>query len=169
MSAAPFVARVSRAKLTGLVVLSVIMSAAAVFAVQNTSFDHKPIAHVAGWFGLVFFPLCGLGIARQLFRTGPVMEIGPQGLMWKRWSDETIPWSAFSRAEPVTVVNQQMLSLWLIDPDAWRSTKLLGRLAGANKGMGYGDISLTMQGTDRSFREMVDAVRGHAPQLFGHG
>lgn len=167
MSAPTFAAQVSRLRLGGLVFLGVLMTAAAAFVALHPDFDHRPVARIAGWVGMIFFPLCIVIALRQFFRTGPVMEIGPEGLCWRRWSDQTIPWHAFVRAEAVAVNRQKMLSLWLRDPQAWRSTRLLGRLAGANKALGFGDITLTAQGTDRSFEEMAGAVHDHAPHLFG--
>lgn len=166
MTPAPFVARVSRVKIMGLLVLALIGTAGAAFVALSPEFEARPIAQLAGWAGMIFAPLCALIAVRQLFRTGPVMEIGPEGLVWRRWSDTVIPWTAFTRAEAVQVHRQKLLSLWLADPAAYRSTKLLGRLAGANGAMGFGDIVLTAQGLDAGFDAMAGAVYDHAPQLF---
>ena len=161
-----FVARVSRIKILGLIALAIIGTAGAAFVALSPQFEVRPIAQLAGWVGMIFAPLCALIAIRQLFRTDPAMEIGPEGILWRRWSETVIPWDAFTRAEAVQMHRQKMLSLWLVDPAAYRSTKLLGRLAGANGAMGFGDIVLTAQGLDRSFDQMAGAVHDHAPHLF---
>jgi hypothetical protein len=171
---ATFVATVSRLKVVLLVAGSLLFVAAGIWMLLSPDLpDYFRIYGVLipapwlAWTCIVLFGGFAIGWARQLWRTGPVMEIGPQGLLWHRWSEEIIPWDAFERAEAVTIQRQKMVSLWLHDPQAHRSTKLLGRLAGANKAMGFGDISLTAQGTDRSFDDMANAVAEHAPELFG--
>lgn len=168
-----FTAQVSRVKVALLIAASLLFVLAGVWMLRDPGVPAYfsiagvvvPVAYIA-WTCTVLFGLFAIGWARQLWRTGPVLEIGPHGLVWRRWSEQLIPWEAFERAEAVSIQRQRMITLWLHDPQAYRSGKLLGRLAGANKAMGFGDISLTAQGTDRSFDEMAEAVRANAPQLF---
>jgi hypothetical protein len=168
-----FAAHVSRLKVALLVAGSLLFVLAGVWMLRDPSFPDTfsiagvvvPVPYLA-WTSIALFGLFAIGWARQLWRTGPVMEIGPNGLLWRRWSDQVIPWEAFERADAVSIQRQRMITLWLHDPQTYRSGKMLGRLAGANKAMGFGDISLTAQGTDRSFDEMAEAVRANAPQLF---
>jgi hypothetical protein len=124
------------------------------------------LVEIFGGLAVVFFGLCAVIIARQLFRTEAVMEIGPEGLLWRRWSPHTIPWSAFEHAGIAEIQRQRMLTLWLADPNAHASTTLLGRTVGANKALGFGDITLSAAGLDRGFEEMATAVRENAPHLF---
>lgn len=86
------------------------------------------------------------------------MEIDSRGILWRRWSDQVIPWSAIVRAEPYAVYNQKFLSLWLDAPDRYPARSTLGKLSRMNKGMGFGDIALSMQGTDQSFDRLLDVV-----------
>ncbi len=123
-------------------------------------------AYVAGWAATLFFGAMALVGGRQLFRSEPVLRIGREGVRWSRWSDSVIPWAAIERASEMSIQRQRFVALWLRDPGAYRSSTLMGRLQGANKAMGFGDIALTTQGTDRRFDDMVAAVRAHAPQLF---
>jgi hypothetical protein len=103
--------------------------------------------------------------ARQLFRTEPVIEIGPEGLRWRRWSSRTIPWAAFERTAIVQAENQRMLTLWLRDPAEYASKRFSGHTAGANKALGYGDLTLDTIGLDRSFDALVAAFEAHAGAL----
>lgn len=137
----------------------------AVAASQSNPRDPAEIA-LFGWIAALFFGLCTVASVRELLRTEPQMVIGPEGLYWRRWSRATIPWSEFRRAERSQVYGTKFLWLWLHNPQAWRSTKLRGRLSRANKLIGGGEIDLSTVGLDRSFDEMVDAVAVHAPHLF---
>lgn len=114
-----------------------------------------------GWIVTVIF---GLGLAafvRQLFRTGPVLEIDGRGILWRRWSDTIIPWTAITRVEVKTMREQKFLSLWLDEPESYAGRSTLGRLSSMNKGMGFGDVALSMQGTDQSFDRLVEVVDAH--------
>lgn len=157
-----FVARVSRWR-AGLLVLGALgFVAAAVFVMQTKGLTDLR-ALITGWLGALFFGACALVGARQLFSTGPVMEIDARGILWRRWSDERIPWSAIERAEAMSLGRQRFLALWLQDPERYRSAHMLGRVAGANKSMGFGDIALSVSGTDRSFADLAAAFDRYAP------
>lgn len=165
----PFVASVSRAKIALLLAVAVAMIAVSGFVAQTTaSPDDATTVRIIGGIGVLFFGACAIVIARQFFHSGPVMEIGPHGIVWRRWSDQTIPWAAIERAERTSIQRQRFLSLWLSDPGAYRSSKMLGKLGSASTAMGFGDISLSAQGLDRSFEEMVAAVAAFAPGLIRH-
>ncbi|MES2059276.1 MAG: STM3941 family protein [Pseudomonadota bacterium] len=158
-----FVAHVSRWRAALLVFGALVFVAGGVFVVQTKGLN-DPRALVTGWLGALFFGACALVGARQLFRSGPVMEIDARGILWRRWSDERIPWSAIARAEAMSLRRQRFLALWLQDPEQYRSTHLLGRVAGVNKSMGFGDIALSVSGTDRSFADLVAAIERYAPE-----
>jgi hypothetical protein len=111
-----------------------------------------------GWILAVFCGLCLAAFIRQLFRTGPVLEIDERGILWRRWSDTTIPWNAITRAEVGAVGEQKFLSLWLDEPESYPGRSTLGKLSHMNKGMGFGDLALSMQGTDQSFDRLVEVV-----------
>jgi hypothetical protein len=118
-----------------------------------------------GWAAIVFFGLAGVAWSRQFFSGGPVIEMSPEGLYYRRWSETTIPWDAFDRAAIGEIQRQRMLTLWLRDPADYPSTTLQGRTAGANKAMGFGDICLSAIGLDRSFDEIVAAFEANAGAL----
>ena len=175
MSAAPFVAHASKGKILLILLGGVVLIGAAGFMLLYPGEFPEyarifgiliPIAWIA-WVAVIFFGLCSLLWIRQMMRSGPVIEISSAGLRWRNWSDDLIPWGAFTRAEITSMQRQRFVSLWLRDPGAYRSSTILGRLAGANKAMGFGDIALGAQGTDRGFDELAEAVHAHAPGLFG--
>lgn len=112
---------------------------------------------------VLFFGLTAMVGLRQFLRRGAVVTIDAAGIRWRRWSDATIPWDAISQVAVTEMMNQRFLSLWLADPAAWPSTSLSGRLAAANRGMGYGDITIAPAGLDRGAEAMWAAVEHFAP------
>jgi hypothetical protein len=170
-----FVAHVSKGKTLLLILGSLLFVALGLWFViaPDTFADSVPwlgdagLVQVIGGVAALFFGSCGVAAVRQLFRTDPVIEMGPEGLLWRRWSKEAIPWDAFERAAIGQIQRQRMLTFWLRDPDAYRSTSFSGRTAGANKALGFGDITPSTAGLDRSVDELADAAHRFAPQLFG--
>lgn len=161
---ASFVARVSRWR-TGLMVFGAAVFVAAGIFLVGIDEPGQTETRFWGWASIIFFGLAGLVWVRQLFRTEPVLEIDSNGILWRRWSDERIPWSAIVRADIKVLQRQKFLSLWLRDPEGYRSSRLLGKLARTNKAMGYGDIALNLSGTDQGFDAMIDVVSQCAPGL----
>lgn len=159
------VARVSKSKTIGLVLIAVGFVAIGIWMVADPEPNRRigvaALVWGLGWLSIVFFGACGLIGARQLFRRTSVLEIDEQGILWRRWSDQIIPWSAVVRAEPSSVYRQNFLCLWLDAPERYPSRSTLGKLSGLNKGMGFGDIALSMQGTDQSFERLVEVVDAH--------
>jgi len=158
-------ARVSKGKTIGLVLIAAVFVAIGIWMVTDPQ-PSRRIGDVAlvwsvGWLSIVFFGACGAIGARQLFRTRSVLEIDAQGILWRRWSDQIIPWSAVVRAELRSVYGQNFLCLWLDAPARYPSRSTLGKLSALNKGMGFGDIALSTQGTDQSFDRLVEVVDAH--------
>ncbi|QNA85650.1 hypothetical protein G4G27_17915 [Sphingomonas sp. So64.6b] len=50
-----------------------------IIIIMQTKGLTDPLALVTGWLGALFFGACGLVGARQLLRTGPVLEIDARG------------------------------------------------------------------------------------------
>jgi hypothetical protein len=120
-------------------------------------------AAVAGWAGIGFFGLCSVVLARRLFQAGVEIRIDANGIYWRRWSDQTIPWNAIARISTGEIRRQRFVCLFLIDPRAFPSQGIAGKLAGANAAMGFGDIALTATGTDTSFDDLMAAIERFAP------
>jgi hypothetical protein len=113
---------------------------------------------IASYVGIAFFGLCALAGARQLFRTEPVLEIDQAGILWRRWSDQIIPWSAIAGMSVLHIRRQRSLTLTLFAPENFPGKGLMGLLAGPNRAMSGGDISLNLAGTDRGFDDMLAAI-----------
>ena len=82
----------------------------------------------------------------------------PDGVRWQRWCDETVPWRAIKDATPRSMSGQQFLCLKLVRPDDYPGKSTARLLAGMNKNMGFGDIAISTNGTDRSHAEMLGAA-----------
>ncbi|MCR5869886.1 MULTISPECIES: STM3941 family protein [unclassified Sphingomonas] len=159
------IAHVSKLKTSLLVALSLGFVAIGVWIVRI-----EEIAAIIafGWGAILLFSGFAVIGIRQLFRDGLVMEIDARGILWRRWSDQVIPWSAITRAEPRAIRGQQFLCLWLDAPERYPARSTLGWLASLNKGMGFGDIALAVQGTDQSFQRLLEVVGNHLHALDDH-
>lgn len=160
------VAHVSKGKTALLILAAAGFVAAGVWfvidanaiAASSRRLRDPTIVQLIGWGAILLGLGGGAVMLRQLLRDGPVMEIDDRGILWRRWSDQVIPWSAIVRAEPHAVYNQKFLSLWLDAPERYPARSTLGKLSRMNKGMGFGDLALSMQGTDQSFDRLLDVV-----------
>ncbi len=152
------IAHVSKLKTSLLVALSLGFVAIGVWIVL---IEEVAAIIAFGWGAILLFSGFAVIGIRQLFRVEPVMEIDARGILWRRWSDQVIPWSAIARAESRTVRGQPFLCLWLDEPGRYPARSTLGWLAGVNKGMGFGDIALGVQGTDQSFQHLLEVVGTH--------
>ncbi|WP_447728060.1 STM3941 family protein [Sphingomonas koreensis] len=165
------VARVSKGKTIFLLLLAAgfvtmgfwMVGSAEEIAASNRRafFDDPAMTRAVGWIAILFFGACAIVIFRQLFRVEPVMVIDERGILWRRWSDQVIPWSAIVRAEPNSIHYQKFLCLWLDAPERYPPRSTLGKFSGINKGMGFGDLALAMQGTDQSFKRLLKVVDAH--------
>lgn len=134
-------------------------------SVRLVFFRDPFILRVFGWTAVVIGVLGAVIAARQLLRTGPVIEIDARGIRWLRWSDKFIPWSAITDAAPRAISGQQFLCLTLDRPEDHASRSITGMLAGMNRNMGFGDVAIGAQGTDRSIDELMDAVARFRPVI----
>lgn len=120
--------------------------------------DTDLIGHGIGWFGVLlgmgFMPL----IAKQFRLEGAAIRVDEAGIYWHRWSPKPIGWDNIAAIEPGGVFNQKFLTLTLHDPSLDPSTGLLGKAAKLNSKIGFGQVSILVQGTDASFEELVEAV-----------
>jgi hypothetical protein len=116
-----------------------------------------------GWIAIAFFGSCGAAITLRLFDSGDEIRVDHQGFYWKRWSVTPIPWSAVQAVRSAEMSSQKFVCIDLVDPDRYPSDRMLGRLAGANKALGFGDIALSATGTDRTHSELLAAISGFRP------
>jgi hypothetical protein len=112
-----------------------------------------------GWICVVFFGLCGAAAIKKLFDPGEQLRIGRSGILTTPWSDQTIPWSEITDVTVWSYRHQKMITLHLRDPARFPGGRGIGALlAGANRSLTGGDISISMTATDRSFEDAMSAI-----------
>lgn len=163
-----FVAHVSKVRICGLILGMVVAVAAGFWIIANAEelahrkgFDSPALSFLIGGSAILVFGAFTVVGVRQLFRAGPVMEIDSRGILWRRWSDQVIPWSAIVRVEQQAFQSNKLLCLWLDAPERYPGRSTLGKLASLSKLMGSGDVTLNMAGTDQSFDRLVEVVDAH--------
>ena len=116
------------------------------------------IVHVIGGAGL----LMGLLVLPAVFKLsrhkGPVMIINADGIYWHRWADKPIPWSNVETIKPYQIHSQKLVAITLKDRDLIPQRAPRKAVSTANRAMGYGDFSLTLQGTDGKYQALLDTL-----------
>jgi hypothetical protein len=155
---ARFEARLSWPKMLAFAVLAGAMTAGLMWV----SLNHGAI----GWLGVAFAGACTLIILRQFFYVGPIVVVGPEGLLCRHWSDQVIPWRSFRRASAPGGGNR--ISFWLTDPDVcrWKFMARAMRRLDPDK-LNNGDLGMMTWMLDCSHYDLAEAVHAHRPSLFG--
>lgn len=112
--------------------------------------------HVFGWVGIFLF---GLGVAvlvPRLFVTGAEIRIDAEGVYLRSGGGQVIPWSAINRITTVDGGRVQLAYLFLKDPAVLRRRRRLGAKS-------FGDVAVSLQGTDGKISEMRAAFDHFAP------
>ncbi|MGV0633650.1 STM3941 family protein [Mycolicibacillus trivialis] len=161
----PFEARVSRIKVFGLMIGCVVFVVGGLWiaGVLGDGADATIFHRIIGWLSVVFFGLCLPVSVGRLIRGGLALRVDAEGIYWRQWSEQVIPWTAIRAAHVAAVRRQWYLNLDLYDPAAYPSKTILGWVKRLNTGMGYGDISLNVIATDHSFADLVAAFDRFAP------
>jgi len=129
------------------------------------AFDGKPKPPFpwAGWVGMLFFGPAAFILARRLFDPEDQLVIDERGIFSKHWSSRTVPWHDIERIETAKVHREQFLCIFLAQPERYPPETLIGRAMLANRAMGFGDLAVSVTGTNRSFDELCEAVSRHWP------
>lgn len=159
----PFRAHASR---RGLVILIAVLMplVASCFSATVLLPGHPLALRIAGV--AILLPLIiwmGLS-AGMLFDRRPILEIDEQGLLWRRWSDSRIPWSAVDRWQTRPHMGNAFVTLWLRDWRAHPPGWVHAILRPGNKWLGMGDVTIPGGGMDRGFDEMAAAFAHFAPR-----
>lgn len=102
--------------------------------------------------------------AGMLLDRRPVLEIDEQGLLWRRWSETRIPWSAVERWQARPHMGTAYLTLWLRETGAPPPSWVHAILRPGNKWLGMGDVTIPGGGLDRGFDDMAAALAHFAPR-----
>jgi hypothetical protein len=126
----------------------------------------KDVYPAAGW-GIAIGSLLAVAIfVRRLWIDDVQLRIDGRGIEWARL-DRPIPWHQLTGTGVVVVKNQALLCISLKDPEGYRLANPVARvLARADSALGFGQMGLNVINLDRSFDELVAAVRSWRPDLF---
>ena len=153
-----FVARPSIPKLLLLTVGALIFVVGGLWFVGLFGSPPQPGSEWIGWASIVFFGLTAFGLIGRLLDRDDQIVVDERGLYWKRWCEQTIPWTEIRNVREAQVRRSRFLCIDLEHPELVRSSTLAGRIAGANRGLGFGDMGISTAGTDKSFDELKRAV-----------
>ena len=159
-----FVARTSRPGVVLLALGSLLLVLLSLWLAGAFGPPPKPGKEWIGWTGAALFALLGAMWAMRLREAPEQILIDRAGLTWRQWSDEHIPWSAIRGIEERRVRGQAFFAVYLEDSGAHPPSRLLGKIAAAQSGMGQGHFTLIVHGTDRTADELREALR-----LYGTG
>jgi hypothetical protein len=118
----------------------------------------RPGVAWVGWVSMAFFGLCGVLIFRRMFDRDVQLRISPRGIMFKPWSDQTVPWTEITDIGTWELSGQRSIILKLADPSRFPSSTTLGMLAGANRALTGGDIPIQLNGTDGKVDDALAAI-----------
>ncbi len=117
------------------------------------------VTNAIGWVSIAFFGFCGLALLKAFFNKRERLRINTSGIHWTVWSEELIPWSEISDVTIWQYKFQKMVVLHLRDAERFPSVSPLANLSGASRALTGGDIAITMSGTDRSHRDVLEAIK----------
>jgi hypothetical protein len=120
---------------------------------------------LATWLAGSFCGICALFMAPAVFDRRTQLWIGSSGIYWRRWSKVEIPWAQISSAEIISMRGSRFVVLNLRDPTAYPGHGVAGLLSSIHRKMGFGDITISTGGLDRSADEIlaaIDRFRGNA-------
>jgi hypothetical protein len=118
----------------------------------------EPVIASVGWLSIIVFGLFGVLGVKRLIVAGEELRVGSSGIRWRRWSEQTIPWTEVTDVTTWSLSGQNVIVLHLRDGAKFPGKGLLAASAGVNRKMTGGDISISVTGTDRRFAEALAAI-----------
>jgi hypothetical protein len=160
-----FVARSSRVRIVLLVAAALLFFALSLW--MAGLFGDPPNRDKAwiGWIGAPFFALAALMWGLRLREPADQIVIDDRGLTWRQWSGEHIPWSAIRGIDEYGIRRQTMFAVHLHDVAGHPPTRLMGKVAAAQAGIGRGHFSIIATGTDRRADELREALRRYGVDM----
>lgn len=111
-----------------------------------------------GWLSILFFGFCAVSIVKRFFDERAQLHIGTKGIVRSPWSDQLIPWSEITDVTTWSHRGQKFIVLHLKNPGRFPARGMLSKLAGVNRKLTGGDISISLTGTDRSYDDAMSAI-----------
>ncbi len=121
------------------------------------------VIFVAGWFFVLFSGFCGFELIKIFLDPSEQLRIGPRGVRFANWSEDTIPGSENTRVSTWSGPKLRLIVLYLRNPDRFPGRGLARMIAANNRELSGGDIFLNLAGTNRSFAEAISAIQRFKP------
>lgn len=118
------------------------------------------------YIGIAFFGFTALVSGRRLFRTGPVVSVGPRGLYDRRLSTDWIPWDAIQAIVDSGMMDHRW-AIVLFDPareaslPIRKTAKVMARVNQAFGFVGYHISATELRGGFPALSEALRAARKH--------
>jgi hypothetical protein len=156
-----FVARNSPWRIALLLILNAAIVGLGLWIAGLLGGPPKPGREWIGWACVVLFSFFFVASGRRLLDRSDRIVVDDRGIYWHPLL-KTIPWSAIKSCELRSVGHQKFLCLELGDlSEVPRSITFT--VASINKHFGFGDVVLSVTGTDQSIEALMAAVRQFAP------
>jgi hypothetical protein len=154
----PFVARPAPFRIAMLAFGSLLFVLLSLWIAGKFGEPPQPGFEWLGWLGAAFFALMGVGWTLRLRERDDQIVVDEAGLTYRLYSNEHIPWSAVTGIEARSVRRQIFFAIHLDEPEAHPPSRLLGRVAAAQRRFGQGDFTIVATGTNRNAGELGDAL-----------
>ena len=148
----------SRLRIAGLSGLTCVMVAVSWYC--RTSGRVVPI--VFGWMGVAFFGLELFVLSRAWFHAGtPAMIVGPDGIEGRQSGYGLIRWEDVAELTVHSIHGIRMLSVHVVDTDAYPARVSAQRRVGAaaNPSLGFAPITLEFVGLSPGLDEVLNDIR----------
>ena len=113
------------------------------------------------WFCMIFFGLCAILWARAIFDRRPQLVIGPNGLVWRKWSVSEIPWSEVAEIKVNRIMLNEFLCIFVRDRKRVPGSGLEKFAAPINRLLRHGDISIPLVALDTRKDAIMAAIDRH--------
>ena len=122
---------------------------------------------VAGWIIVACcWGMAGFFVFRALDKQ-PQLRIDANGIWYRGYSGDTIPWEEIVSCQVMRVYNQRIVQLNLRNPEAWPSSNRFTRAtAGMNKAMGFGGMGIAATNLSGGPDGVLKAIEHYRPDLF---
>ena len=163
--------RGSRAKLAGLIVLGIGMTALSLWIVIAGIAAPGSLGQLAGYIGALFFSAAtAIAVYRLLTARKAVLTIAPEGIRDVRVADAFIPWTAIGGLSTWSMQGQKVLVL-AVDPETEKNlplTRIARWSRGANRALGADGLCISAAGLGVSYDALLglaaDYLAAHAGQ-----
>lgn len=140
-----------KSKQIGLSLLGLMMVLASLLSLFLTLSEKRYLIALIGLTGLVFFGFCEIFIIKQIFTGKEIVVLTSEGFFDYSSALATkkmlIRWSDVYKIENKSMLNQQFVSVYLKDSEAFlaKLSNIQRRAIQANLKLGFGEINITLQ------------------------